>query len=155
MYNENKCGFSREFSSHQRRASARVLFSNVFITMRTSLALAAAGFLLITAPALAAGRPVRGDASPAPAPILLTVPVLIATDGIFSRTSGSIHSSNTVSTDSGGNSGSNVTTGDQSSSVTVVNIDPANNNSGTVVSLSAADSTTAPQCSGRACPRAR
>lgn len=122
--------------------------------MRTSIAFAAAGFLLIAAPALADGRENRlaRDGS-GPAPVAAPVPLPSQAPGVSTHHGGSIHSSNSVSTNTGGNSGSNITTGDQSNSVTVINIGPGSSNS-TVVSGPSAPQPDS-QCVGRACPRTR
>jgi hypothetical protein len=123
--------------------------------MRTSLALAAAGLLLIATPALAAARDTRpardGSTAPAPTPVPAPPPA----GGASTHSSGSIHSVTTVSTNSGGNSGSYVTTGDQSSTVTVINIGPTDGASGTVIIPPAQQQDPAPQCTGRMCPRTR
>ena len=123
--------------------------------MRTSLAFAAAGLLLIAAPALADGREnrlVRDGSGPASAAV--TPPSLPSqAPGVSASHNGSINSYNSVSTNSGGNSGSNVTTGDQSSSVTVINIGSGNSAS-TVVTGEPAQRPDS-QCAGRGCPRTR
>jgi hypothetical protein len=124
--------------------------------MRIPFALAAAGLILAAAPALAAGRDERPPRISETAPAIIAVPAAalpaLAPD-VSVHQSGAIHSSNTVSTDTGGNSGSNIVTGDQSSSVTVVNIGPGTSNS--IVSSNPSAPQPDTQCSGRACPRTR
>jgi hypothetical protein len=126
--------------------------------MRTSLALAAAGLLLAASPVLAAGRDERpprdGGAIVVPAPVIVPAPALPLFGG-SSRSSGTISSNTSVSTNSGGNTGGNVVTGDQSSSVSVVNIGPTSNDSTVIIAPGPSDPAPEPQCTGRACPRTR
>jgi len=127
--------------------------------MRTSIALAAAGLLLIAAPAMAAdrsARDTRGTApAPAPAPIVVPVPQPAAPVFYYSNSShGNITNNTGANTSSGNNQGSNITTGDQSNTVTVVNIGPTNNNT-QVGSPAPAPAPAPTQCTGRDCPRTR
>lgn len=116
--------------------------------MRTSLALAAAGLLLVAVPALAAERSDRDRITSSP-----SVPAPQIPAPAPAHNGGSIQSHASVSTNSGGNQGSNVVTGDQSATVTVVNVGPTSQN--TQVISPAPQQNPAPQCSGRACPRTR
>lgn len=89
--------------------------------MRISL-VALVGLLLITTPALAATRADRGPrdgSSPAPSPVVSTP----APTAPHASTNG-IYSSANATTNSGGNQGGNVVTGNQTSTVTVINIGP-------------------------------
>ncbi len=123
--------------------------------MRTSLALAAAGLLLIAAPVMAAERSDRDRTTPAPAPAPVVVaPVVPSPVTTPSHNNGNISSNTSVSTNSGGNQGGSVVTGDQTSTITVVNIGPTGNNTQVVTPAPQQPSPT-PQCSGRACPRTR
>lgn len=149
-------GNHQQGTGRKLMASCRRLFVltlNFISTMRIPFALAVAGLLLAAAPALAAGR--DGSAR-APAPIsALSSAMPTHMPNISIHRSGSIHSTNTVSANSGGNSGSNVVTGEQSSTVTVVNVAPANNDSVVVTDSSVPEPTSEPQCAGRLCPRTR
>lgn len=155
------CGRPVREAGNWRHYSRRLfLHSKLYInTMRISSALAAAGLLLIAAPVLAAGsdaRLSRGGSISASAPAsILPAAMPSQASNISIHHGGSIHSTNTVSTNSGGNSGSNVVTGEQSSTVTVINIAPANNDSAIVTDSSVSQPTSPSQCTGRTCPRAR
>lgn len=128
--------------------------------MRTSVALVLAASLLVASPVFAADRAPRdsrNDTTPVPAPVVVPVPAPTpAAPGInYSNTSsGSISNNTTVNTASGNNQSGNVVTGDQSNTVTVVNVGPTNNNT-QVGNTPAPQPQPAPQCSGRDCPRTR
>lgn len=100
--------------------------------MHTRIALALAASLLLATPALAAERaerPERGQNLSTPAPQIVPDSSPVPTFPTFSNhSSGAILSSAAASSDSGGNQGGTVETGDQTSTVTVVNIGPAANN---------------------------
>lgn len=127
--------------------------------MRTQLALAAAGLLLIATPVMAADRsdrdrsntpaPAQAPAPAAPSPVL---PGHISTP---SYNSGSINSNSNVSTNSGGNQGGSVTTGDQSATINVVNVGPVNQNTQVITPAPQPTPAPGPQCTGRTCPRTR
>ncbi len=134
--------------------------------MRTTAALVLVGSLLLATPALAADN--RSDRSrdadaPAPAPALPTLPNIFPTvpqnPPHHAGGNGNITSNATASNNTGGNTGSNVITGDQSSTVTVTNINPPRDNSNTViiggqqgqVNPPAPEPTPAPQCDSRGC----
>lgn len=95
------------------------------------------GSLLLTTPAFAAERTERSrdTDAPAPAPTLPTnpFPTIPQTPPKQTGGNGTITSNVTGSNNTGGNSGSNVVTGDQSSTVTVTNINPPKDNSNTVI----------------------
>lgn len=125
--------------------------------MRTSLVLAAAGLLLAASPTMAADRSDRDRSAPVSTPppvISIPAPVLPSSVSTPSHNSGSISNNSTVSTNSGGNTGGNVVTGDQTSTLSVVNIGPVSNNT-QVVSPAPQQQEPAPQCIGRDCPRTR
>lgn len=128
--------------------------------MRTSLALAAAGLLLITVPALAATRDERpardGSTTPVVTPAPVPTPVVLPpVGGTSSHNSGSIQSHSTVSTNSGGNSGGHVTTGDQSATITVVNVGPTSSNTEVIIPAPQPAPAPAPSCTDRTCLRTR
>jgi len=130
--------------------------------MRTTAALVLVGSLLLATPAFAAERPAReprgGSAStPVPAPVVTPVPQQPITPGIhYSNTShGNISNNTSTNTNSGNNQGSNVVTGNQSNTVTVVNIGPTNNNNSPVVTPPAQPQQPGPSCTDRMCPRVR
>jgi hypothetical protein len=106
---------------------------------------------------MAADRTERDRTTPAPAPtpsIFIPAPVMPSSVSTPSHNSGSIKSSSSVSTNSGGNSGGNVTTGDQTAIITVVNIGPTSQNT-QVISPAPQQPAPAPECIGRDCPRTR
>jgi hypothetical protein len=124
--------------------------------MRISLTFAA-GLLLVAVPAMAATRDDRPDRDtgstppqslPAPAPT--PAPQIPNTS---SHNSGSITSHTSVSTNSGNNQGGSVVTGDQTSTITVVNVGPTGGS--TQVINPAPQQGQPTQCSGRDCPRMR
>ena len=126
--------------------------------MRTSATLVLAAMLLLATPALAAVRDARDSRgstpAPAPTPVVIPVPQPAAPGIHYSNTnSGNISSNTGVTTSSGNNQGGTVVTGDQSSTVTVVNVGPTSNN--TQVTNPPAQQPPAQQCSGRDCPRTR
>lgn len=125
--------------------------------MRTSAALLLTASLLLATPALAAERTrdTRGAApAPAPAPI---VPVPQPTQTGFhysNHSSGNISNNTSANTASGNNQGGSVVTGNQSTTVTVVNIGPTTNNT-QVGTPPSPQPEPAPQCTDRNCPRTR
>lgn len=126
--------------------------------MRTSATLVLAATLLLATPALAAVRDTRdargSTPAPAPAPVVVPAPQPAAPGIHYSNSShGSIHSSTGANTSSGNNQGGSVVTGEQNSTVTVVNVGPTSNN--TQVGPTPPAPEPAPQCSGRDCPRTR
>ena len=121
--------------------------------MHISLVLAAATLLFVAAPAMAAERSNRSRTTPAPS-IFIPAPVAPGYTSTFSHNSGSIESNSSVSTNSGGNQGGTVITGDQSATITVVNIGPASQHTQVVVS-SSPQPAPEPACTGRSCPRTR
>ena len=129
--------------------------------MRTTAALVLAGSLLLATPAFAAerdNRDSRGSSTPAPAPaVVVPAPQQPITPGLHysNNSSGNISSNTSSNTASGNNQGSNVVTGDQSNTVTVVNIGPTNNNTHVGTPPAQPQPQPAPSCTGRDCPRTR
>ena len=122
------------------------------------------GSLLLATPAFAAERSDRSrdNDAPQPSPTLPSFPnpfpTIPQTPPKHSG-NGTINSNVSGSNNTGGNSGSNVVTGDQSSTVTVTNINPPKDNSNTViiggqsgqVNPPAPEPTPTTQCDSRGC----
>lgn len=123
------------------------------------------GSLLLATPAFAAERSDRsrddGASTPAPLPTLPNpFPIPTPANPPHHGGNGTITSNVTGSNNTGGNSGSNVVTGDQSSTVTVTNINPPKDNSNTVIIGGQSGQVNPPapevpasgtQCDGRGC----
>lgn len=127
--------------------------------MRTSVALLLVGSLLLATPAMAADRSEReprGSApAPVPAPVVVPVPKPTQPGLHYSNhSSGNISNNTSANTSSGNNQGGSVVTGNQSTTVTVVNIGPTTNNT-QVGTPPSPQPEPAPQCTDRNCPRTR